>query len=102
MTEEIKLEHLKCINLEPGDVLVLTVDNPVDMERQACIKAVFDDVFPGHKCIVLHRAELGIIRPTADYDTSPSIVNLRETNSPDYIGRLEIPGGADTIRTATL
>jgi hypothetical protein len=55
------------MRLQPGDVIVVEVADPVSQEEVARFKARLDRTFPGHKAVVLENGtRLSIARPDAD------------------------------------
>lgn len=50
--DDIAIEHLRRVQLEPGDVLVLESPEYIPDEGRAHLAALMKHVFPDHKCVI--------------------------------------------------
>lgn len=61
--EEIVLEHLSRVVVEPGDVLVFRTSSDLPLEAHRHITAAFKDIFPDNRLVILQRDdELSVVR----------------------------------------
>jgi hypothetical protein len=51
------------LKIEPGDILVFTVDHPLSDAEHDFMMELIESQFPGHQCVVLEGAQLAVVRP---------------------------------------
>lgn len=60
---ETVLEHVRVLRVQPGDVITLTTDAPVDHQAADRIRQRLSQAFPNNECIVISGGELSVARP---------------------------------------
>lgn len=61
--QEIKIKDLSRVQLEPGDVLVLRLEEPVAPEVAKAMRLALAEAFPRHRAVVLDQgADLSVVR----------------------------------------
>jgi hypothetical protein len=58
------LTEATVLRLEPGDILVFTVDHSLSNEEHDFMLGLIKPQFPDHQCVILERAQLAVVRPT--------------------------------------
>jgi hypothetical protein len=61
---EVALLHeMAVLDLRPGDILVFTTDRSLSDEEHDFMLGLIKSEFPDHRCVVLERAQLAVVRP---------------------------------------
>jgi hypothetical protein len=64
MRDDLKIEDIKRLRLEPGDILILRMRGRITMAAAEHIRNVFQNEIPGHKVMVLEDgARLDVVTP---------------------------------------
>lgn len=79
------IERVEAVRLEPGDVVVLTVAQPIPMAVAESLKEQLRPVFPGHKVLIVSQAELEILRP-GEQQVHEVLPPLAPGDAPDRAG----------------
>lgn len=58
-----EVERAEAVRVEPGDIIVLTVAERLSDEVRERIRGQAEQVFPGHRCLVLSGLTLEVVRP---------------------------------------
>jgi hypothetical protein len=62
-SNEVDLEHVRIVRVQPGDVVTLTTDGPLDPQAVERVRVKLSALFPDNECIVISGAELSVARP---------------------------------------
>ena len=71
--------EIRKVSLEPGDILVLTVDHKIGNQEAAYIRDQVKHHLPGHDVIIVSGATVGVLKPIAEPDGAEPTICTRST-----------------------